>query len=73
MAIEMKTSVRSLVEFLLRNGDIDNRTGNAPEDAMLEGSAAHRRLQKQAGPDYESEVSLSCKWEYKEPYNRNSV
>ena len=69
MAIEMKTSVRSLVEFLLRNGDIDNRTGNAPEDAMLEGSAAHRRLQKQAGPDYESEVSLSCKWEYKEPYN----
>lgn len=69
MAIEMKTSVRSLVEFLLRNGDIDNRTGNAPEDAMLEGSAAHRLLQKQAGPDYESEVSLSCKWEYKEPYN----
>ena len=34
---EMKISVRRLVEFLLRQGDIDNRHQGSSEDAMQEG------------------------------------
>ncbi|WP_130838007.1 ATP-dependent DNA helicase [Lachnoclostridium sp. Marseille-P6806] len=67
MTTEMRVSVRSLVEFVLRNGDLDNRAGAAPEEAMLAGARMHRRLQKQAGPDYQPEVSLCCRWEYTEP------
>lgn len=40
--MEIKVSVRGLVEFLLRTGDIDNRKKSAPDDAMAEGSRIHR-------------------------------
>ena len=55
----VRISVRSLVEFLLRSGDIDNRfgTGRSPE-TMLAGSRIHRRIQKSMGPGYEAEVPL---------------
>ena len=66
MTMEMRVSVRSLVEFLLRNGDLDNRAGAAPENAMQEGSRMHRRLQKMAGADYHAEVPLRCRWIYGE-------
>ncbi len=55
---EIRISVRRLVEFLLRQGDIDNRYQGAPEDAMQEGSRIHRMLQKRMGADYRAEVSL---------------
>lgn len=55
---EMRISVRRLVEFLLRQGDIDNRHQAAPEDAMQEGGRIHRMLQKRMGGDYRAEVSL---------------
>lgn len=55
---EMKISVRRLVEFLLRQGDIDNRHLGAPEDAMQEGSRIHRMIQKRMGGDYQAEVFL---------------
>ncbi len=51
-------SVRALVEFLLRSGDIDNRRRTAPEEAMLAGGRIHRMLQKKGGPEYRAEVSL---------------
>lgn len=55
-------SVRQLVEFMLRSGDIDNRHTVSPEKAMLEGSRLHRKLQRSQGPEYSAEVSL--KYEY---------
>lgn len=55
---EMRISVRRLVEFLLRQGDIDNRFQGAPEDAMQEGSRIHRMIQKRMGGDYQAEVFL---------------
>ena len=43
---EIKISVRSLVEFLLREGDIDNRLPRVSEQVMLEGGRIHRKIQK---------------------------
>ena len=51
-------SVRELVEFILKAGDIDNRTAQMDTGAMQEGSRLHRKLQKAAGEDYRSEVML---------------
>lgn len=56
--MEVITSVRSLVEFILRSGDIDNRKAAAPENAMQEGGRIHRMLQKRMGADYHAEVTL---------------
>ena len=55
----IKISVRSLVEFLLRQGNIDNRIHHAPDTAMQEGGRIHRMIQKKQGPDYQAEVPLS--------------
>ena len=52
-------SVRDLVEFILRNGDIDNRDAGVSEDAMLEGARIHRSIQKKMGSGYHAEVPLS--------------
>ena len=39
----IKISVRNLVEFILRSGDIDNRIGfSMRADAMQEGGRIHR-------------------------------
>ena len=59
MGKEIRISVRDLVEFVLRAGDLDERSAGAPEDAMLEGARMHRKLQREAGPDYMAEVPLS--------------
>lgn len=55
---EIRISVRNLVEFILRSGDIDNRRTGAPDNAMTEGSRIHRMIQKRMGANYESEVFL---------------
>lgn len=56
----IKISVRNLVEFILREGDIDNRRGKGTSaEAMQEGSRMHRKIQKRMGPDYHAEVTLS--------------
>lgn len=56
----IKISVRNLVEFILRSGDIDNRyAGKADTEAMQEGSKTHRMIQKQMGSNYDAEVMLS--------------
>ena len=55
----VRISVRNLVEFILREGDIDNRsTGGPDKDAMLMGGRLHRRIQRRMGPEYHAEVSL---------------
>ena len=55
----IKISVRNLVEFILREGDIDNRvSGSMEKDAMLLGSKIHRRIQSRMGDNYTAEVPL---------------
>lgn len=55
---EVRISVRRLVEFILRHGDIDNRHQRSSENAMQEGSRIHRMIQRKMGGDYQAEVSL---------------
>lgn len=54
----IRTSVRNLVEFILRSGDIDNRIAGMDKDAMLMGGKIHRKIQRQMGAGYHAEVSL---------------
>lgn len=55
-----KISVRNLVEFILRNGDIVSSGGGlADPDAMLEGTRIHKKIQRSAGSSYQAEVPLS--------------
>jgi len=56
--LEIKVSVRSLVEFILRSGDIDNRRAASADNAMAEGSRIHRMIQRRMGADYHAEVVL---------------
>ena len=55
----IRISERNLVEFILREGDIDNRTGGGqdPENMQM-GSRIHRKIQRQMGADYQAEVPL---------------
>lgn len=51
--------MRNLVEFILREGSIDNRKGAGPDkDAMLMGGRIHRKIQRKMGAEYQAEVSL---------------
>lgn len=54
----IRISVRNLVEFILRHGDIDNRTGGADKEAMQQGGRIHRKIQRQQGAEYRAEVPL---------------
>lgn len=56
---DIRISVRSLVEFILRSGDLDNTKERGDADAMQAGSRLHRKLQKQMGANYLAEVALS--------------
>ena len=56
---ELHISVRNLVEFILRSGDIDNRSGRMVTDAMLEGGKIHRKIQRSMGENYQAEVPLA--------------
>ena len=63
----VRISVRSLVEFILRSGDIDSRRGGfADKDAMQEGSRIHRKIQGRMKGDYRAEVPLSFEIEEEE-------
>lgn len=55
----IRISVRNLVEFILREGDIDNRKAGLPDkEAMKLGGRIHRKIQRQMGSDYHAEVPL---------------
>ena len=54
-----KVSVRALVEFILRHGDITVKGKASPENAMLMGSKIHRMIQGRQKSDYHSEVPLA--------------
>ena len=55
----IRISVRNLVEFILCEGDIDNRIASTPDkEAMQLGSRIHRKIQRQMGSNYRAEVPL---------------
>ncbi len=57
---QVKISVRSLVEFIMRSGDINTSSiGVADKDAMAKGSKLHRKLQKRMGSNYTAEYPLA--------------
>lgn len=61
----IRISVRNLVEFILRSGNLDNRRSFAADkEAMLKGSKIHRKIQKQMKASYRAEVPLSWDQEY---------
>ncbi len=61
--MEIHISVRNLVEFIMRSGDIDNRhSAKVTEQAMQEGSRIHRMLQRRAGSAYEAEVPMKYRY-----------
>ncbi len=61
----IKISVRNLVEFILRRGNLDNRrTSVADREAMQKGSKIHRKIQKQMKASYKAEVPLKWEEEY---------
>ena len=58
----IRISVRNLVEFILREGDIDNRiSGSMEKDAMLQGGRMHRKIQRRMGPEYHAEYALKMR------------
>ena len=55
----IKLSVRGLVEFICRSGDIDNRTGGFSDVRLMqEGTRMHKKIQKSMGASYRAEVPL---------------
>lgn len=56
---KVSISVRNLVEFILRSGDIDNRKEvSGDPEAMQEGIRIHKMIQKSMPEGYHAEVSL---------------
>lgn len=53
----VKTSVRNLVEFVLRSGDLSSAF--AGSSRMVDGSKIHRKIQQAQGSTYKPEVSLA--------------
>lgn len=56
---KLHISVRNLVEFIFREGDIDNRGSRLQNaDAMMEGTRIHKKIQSAMGKGYQAEVPL---------------
>ena len=60
--MEIHVSVRQLVEFIMREGDIDNRRTGGSDTAMQEGGRIHRMIQRRMGSEYHAEVGLKYVW-----------
>lgn len=64
--LTVRISVRNLVEFIMRSGNLDNRRGSMDKEAMQKGSRLHRKIQKQMGNSYMAEVPLKKETEYED-------
>lgn len=59
LVAQINISVRGLVEFIMRHGDIDNRRkGSSGPEVMLEGANIHRMIQGKMGPSYHAEYYM---------------
>ena len=64
---KVRISVRNLVEFIIRGGDLDNSRGaSGDKEAMLKGGRLHRKIQRSMKGDYQAEVSLKKESEYED-------
>lgn len=64
---KVRISVRNLVEFILRSGDLDNSRGSSGDkEAMLKGGRLHRKIQRSMKGNYQAEVSLKRESEYED-------
>ena len=61
---EIRISVRNLIEFAMRSGDIDNSFKS--NIAALEGTRAHQKVQKSYGDEYKAEYTLKHNIEYED-------
>ena len=59
----IRISVRNLIEFVLRSGDIDNSFMSTSR--ALEGILAHQKVQKSYGQEYSPEITLKHSFSYK--------
>ena len=59
---EVKISVRNLVEFILRSGDLDSTFVGSSR--AVDGTRIHQKIQKNKGDNYLAEVSLKHTIEY---------
>ena len=65
--LKVRISVRNLVEFILRSGDLDNSRGSSGDkEAMLKGGRLHRKIQRSMKGNYQAEVSLKRESEYED-------
>ncbi len=55
---QTRISVRGLVEFIFRSGDISGGGYSFSKEAMAEGSRIHKKIQGSMGSRYEAEVPL---------------
>ncbi len=55
---ECSTSVRALVEFVYRSGDLAGEGVFRPSNRAVEGTWGHRRLQQARGEEYRAEVPV---------------
>lgn len=62
----IRESVRNLVEFILRTGDIDSGFVGTSNNRALEGTRIHKKVQNSSGGNYESEVILRYDIEYED-------
>ncbi|MDT8717298.1 ATP-dependent DNA helicase [Clostridium sp. 19966] len=67
----IKLSVRNLVEFILRRGDLDSRFST--NTSAVEGTRLHQKIQKQnakeysdSNYEYDSEIKLNYKFNFKD-------
>ncbi len=63
---KIKVSVRNLVEFILRSGDIDGGFVGSSNNRAVEGTRIHKKVQNASGEKYEAEVVLKYEIEYKD-------
>ncbi len=60
----IKLSVRELVEFIYKSGDINVKAKAMSTDRALEGIKAHKILQSQMGENYQKEYFLKKEFEF---------
>lgn len=62
--MKIRTSVRNLIEFVMRSGDIDNRFRD--NTRMIEGIRAHQKIQSKYDMTYKKEYKLKNTTSYKD-------
>lgn len=63
---KIKISVRDLVEFILRCGDLNNEFLGSSNLRALEGTKIHKKIQSSKGENYKKEVTLRYEREFDE-------